>query len=86
MAKTSRLDQFVANQLEEHTDPEGAVLGNYVIVAELVYPDRVELQIAPSEGTAPWTIKGMMMDALDFCKTSIFLEEFVDDDGEDEVD
>lgn len=84
MARTSRLDEFVANQLAEHSDPEGAVLGSYVIVAELVYPDHIALDVAVSEGTPPWTVDGMLGYALDFVKEPVFWEgEVVPYEGED---
>ena len=86
MARTSRLDQFVANHLAGDEDLEEGVLGNFVIVAEIIYPDGAELRVAPSEGAPPWLVSGMLDQAHDVVKSGAAYEEIISfiDDEDDE--
>lgn len=56
----SKLDEMVNETLGQ-----GGVIGNYVIVAEVIYDDGIDLQFALSDGMPPWLAKGMLMSILE---------------------
>lgn len=48
-------DDFVGEVLDR-----GGLIGDYVLAAEVVYDDHVELQIGLSRGMSPWKAVGML--------------------------
>lgn len=55
------LDEQVALLLNS----DGGVLGHYIVIAEIVYPTHVQLQVTVSGGMSPWTARGMLDQALE---------------------
>lgn len=38
----------------------GGILGNYIVIAEVMHEEGVSLSFAISENTAPWVVSGML--------------------------
>jgi hypothetical protein len=60
-------------------------LGNYVIAAEVLYDDHVELKVAVSDGIAPWTAAGMFGTAKEIAVAHLpfYSGDYPEDDIED---
>lgn len=57
------------------------VLGNYVVIGEVVDANGMDLRVVVSSGLAPWTAKGMLVTALDILDAQV---PRADDEYEDE--
>lgn len=50
------VDDFVADKM----DHRGGVIGNFIVIAEIVYEEGSTLGFSTSEHLPPWTAKGML--------------------------
>ena len=55
------VDDFVADKIEHR----GGVIGNFIVVAEIVYEEGTTLGFSMSEHLPPWTAKGMLATTLE---------------------
>ena len=79
------MDEFAAEAIES----AGGVIGNYVVIAEVVYEEGATLSFAMSEHLPPWTAKGMLMSTLEMLNFSSYgpgAEEAYDDADEEDED
>lgn len=59
------------------------VLGNYLVIAEMVKEDGVSLNFAVADGMPPWTIIGMLQSVMSMVDVASF--DYLEDFGEDET-
>lgn len=69
--KALSLDQIVMERLQDGT----GVVGSYILIAEVVHEEGLELRVRMSNGTTPWQATGMLTHALDYIGLSTDFED-----------
>lgn len=83
--RASRIDAFASQVVGD------GVLGNYVVIGEVVDDSGIDLRVIVSPGLAPWTAKGMIATALDVIAVRMPMgdvdddEEYFDDDDYEDI-
>lgn len=74
------VDDFAAQAI----DSTGGVIGNFIVVAEVVYEEGTTLTFATSEHLPPWTAKGMLGATLEMLSLPYGGDMELEEDPEDE--